>query len=110
MGDFSWKILADGQLPNADAAIYTVGADLEVAIRQIRLTNISGGSVTISMSIEPSGGVARVIIDEQVLADKNTRVTGGFTLEAGDAIRGDDGGAGGVDVDFVITGAEEDIS
>lgn len=110
MGDFSWKILADGQLANADAVIYTVPADTETAIRKITLTNVSGGVVNITVSIRPSGGASRVIIDDQTLNDKYTRVSGGHTLEAGDAIRGDDGGAGGAAVDYVVTGAEEDIS
>lgn len=110
MGDFSWKILADGQLPNADAALYTVPADTETAIRRIAMTNVSGGAVNITLSIRPNGGVSRVLIDNQTLEDENTRNEGGFTLEAGDAIRGDDGGAGGADVDYIIFGAEEDIS
>lgn len=110
MGTFTWTILADGQLPNADAALYTVPATTETAVRQIRLTNVSGGAVNISLRIQPNAGVARTIIDNQNLADENTRVTGTFTLETGDAIRGDDGGAGGAAVDYIIVGAEEDIS
>ena len=74
------------------------------------MTNVSGGAVNITVAIRPNGGVSRVIIDNQALGDENTRVTGGFTLEAGDAIRADDGGAGGAAVDYIITGAEEDVS
>lgn len=110
MGTFTWKILADGQLPNAAAALYTCPATTETAIRKIFLTNVSGGSVNITISVRPSGGTSRVVIDNMTLADENTRVTGNFTLEAGDSIRGDDGGAGGAAVDYVILGAEEDVS
>lgn len=110
MGDFSWKILADGQLPNADAAIYTVGANLEVAIRKMTFTNVSGGAVNITVRVLPNAGAARVIVDDQNLDDKNSRIVSWLTLEAGDSVRGDDGGAGGAAVDYVIMGAEEDIS
>lgn len=109
MGDFTWKILANGQLPAADADIYVVPAGMEVAIRKLTLTNIHNSAVSVTIRIKPSGGTARVIIDGQTLQDKNTRVTGGFTLEAGDSIRGDAGGAGAAAIDYIIMGAEEDL-
>lgn len=52
------KVLSSAQLAVNDTAIYTVGANKAAKLATLTLCNVSGATVTVSVSIIPSGGTA----------------------------------------------------
>lgn len=84
--------LAQGQLPTTVGTLYTVPAD-GVIIRNITLTNPSGGAATAKLHDVDSGDSAgddNVILAEKTMQDGETTVsTGPFTNStSGDLIQG----------------------
>ena len=86
------KQLADGQLPNAEGDLYTCPAGTTTYVKSITLHNTDAAAHTCTVLLLPSGGVARVIIDVALGAGYTTYVETPLVLDAGDKIRGDDGG------------------
>lgn len=98
---YAAKILADGQLPLATAAIYTARADSFVTI--IICVNNNAGSVVLNLYIKPKGSIPRKIVakDSSVAGKAALRFDGPLTLQSGDEIQGDSTVA---DVDFIVLG------
>lgn len=103
------KSLADGQLPNAKATLYTCPASTQAIIRQIRCLHVSGAtSETVTVYLKVSAGtsrrIGRAVLEQNeqfhVLTDADT-----YSLEAGDVIEGDTTTA--AVVDYTIVGAEQ---
>jgi hypothetical protein len=54
------------------APIYTAPANTTAIVKQAVFTNTSGGAVTFTVSITPSGGTARVLISARSIAAGGT--------------------------------------
>jgi hypothetical protein len=100
----TFKLLASGILPAADAALYTAPAATSTAIKQIKLENKSGGSVTYTLTVKPSGGTARQFDKVALASNYGREIDALETLGAGDAIRGSDGN--GAAIEYTIHGIE----
>jgi len=101
------KELADGQLPNAKATLYTCPAATETVIPKggIRLCNTDASDRTVYLFVKP-GGTSREIEDGLILGAKHVYTNPDvITLEAGGLIEGYADVA--VKVTYVISGAEE---
>ncbi len=74
--------------PNADTVLFTAGQ--RTVVQVIVLTNTSGGALSGSVRIDPSGAApARDLLNTvSVPANDAVRLPGPFVLEAGDAIVG----------------------
>jgi hypothetical protein len=105
--------LADGQLPNAKATLYTVPA-LKIAHVFIILANTdapSGGSAyPVNIYVKRSGGTSRRILgrDTSIAAGASLELPDNLTglkLSAGDIIEGDAGTA--AKVDYLIYGGSQ---
>ncbi len=100
----TFKILADGQLPIAEAALYTVPASTQSAIKNITLFNTSASDILVTIKIKKSGGTARTH-REVTLKGKYTLVIDDLeTPGAGGEIRGVAGTA--AVIDYTIHGIE----
>lgn len=99
--------LADGQLPNAAAALYTAPGGTTVYIKEITLhnTNVATRACTLWFREAVTGDTR--VIDYVELEQNYTHHCGPLILDTGDSIRGDDDSAGGADVDYTIYGATE---
>lgn len=102
--------LADGQLANAKATIYTCPALTVAHITSIVLVNTDAVARTVNLYVKRSGSTSRRIIGKAVsipvagsyeFPDK----AGAMRLSAGDVIEGDASVA--AVVDYFITGAQE---
>jgi hypothetical protein len=100
----TFKLLATGVLPAADAALYTAPALTQAAIKQIRLYNKTAGTVTFTLTVKPSAGTARDFDIIALKAGYTRYISDLETLGAGDAIRGSDGN--GAAIDYSIHGIE----
>ncbi len=99
------KILAQLQLTNADAAIYTVPALTQAKISAIVFfNNASGSDKTVHLQCKKSGGFTRKL-DQKVIAD-NVRFADvtEYLLGAGDEIRAHASAA--TTVDCTVFGVE----
>ena len=70
------QVLVSQQLANSETTQYTCPASSSVKIGSARLTNTSGGVVTVSISVVKSGGTA----------GNANRVLSAYSLAAGDGI------------------------
>jgi hypothetical protein len=96
-------VLADGQLSDSEATIFTVPVGCVAYVKTIALSNLGTGANEVQLYIQHDGGASRRIYREVLEADDTERVTDPLTLEAGDLIRGE---ATTVDeVDYAIFGA-----
>jgi len=103
---FTIKALADGQLPAAPAALYTVPASTNTIIKTITLVNTDAVQRTMNLYVNASGVNRRIIPQDIPLEAKESLVWDDeLTLETGDMIQGDASAA--VIVDYVISGVEE---
>lgn len=103
---FTIKALADGQLPNAPAALYTVPASTSTIVCTITLTNLDSVTRTVNLYVN-ANGVNRSICPPNLPMPQNYEWISPdeYTLEAGDMIQGD---ASAIDVvDYTISGVEE---
>ncbi len=103
---YTWRALADGRLPAATAALYTVPANAHALIKTITLTNTAAAIRTINLYMNTSG-VNRRIMPENMSMEANWMFVYNdeLTLEPGDSIQGDASVA--ACVDFAINGMEE---
>ncbi len=86
--------LAQGQRPNAEAAIYTCPANSKVIITSAVFTNTDTGAQTMTVYVVPSGGsalAATTVIDAQPMATLSAYVSpelANQVLAAADSIHG----------------------
>lgn len=104
---FTAKTLADGQLADSEAAIYTVPENTKTYVRFLSLYNVSGSEQTITLWIRRNGGSSRkwrrFVLNENEQADALGSAV--LMLSAGDSIRAASTNASSVD--YVISGVEE---
>lgn len=101
------KVLADGQLGNAKATLYTVPALTKAYVKFFSVMNVSAGTENVTIYVNTSG-TSRKIVYATLGVDEGARIVDkdeAITLEAGDLIEGFSSNA--TSVDYVITGAEE---
>lgn len=104
---FDAKSLADGQLPDAQAAIYTVSFGVTAYVKQLLLFNTSSDPQTIELYLNTSGtprAWRRLVLEENESATilehgESLQLESGSTIEA---VSTDDAA-----VDYTITGVEE---
>jgi hypothetical protein len=107
-GTFTTKLLADGQLPLAEANLYVVPAATTTIVVTISLVNTDTVARVVNLYVRRAAGSSR-----RVGVPKNYTVGIGavietdreYTLGPGDAVRGDASAA--TVVDFSIHGVEE---
>lgn len=91
MATITPKVLADAALTGSLADQYTVPAGTRTVIKQIAVTNNTGGVVNLTVALNPrSGGTDRTIVDDMPLADTQTFTAPqaiNAVLEAGGKIR-----------------------
>lgn len=98
--------LADGQLPNAEAALYTAPGGTITYVKSIVLTNVHAANTdTIELFLRPSAGVSRRLIKIPLAPSEQLYFDTPIALDTGDAIRGLATNA--LEVDYVINGGEE---
>lgn len=107
-GTFTGKSIADGQVSNAKAAIYTVGAATVGFVKQVTFYNTNAAVQTLEVWIKRSGGTSRqrrrftLAQDESVdLLDDGESIE----LSTGDAIEARTTTAAAVD--YMVLGVEE---
>lgn len=106
----TWTELAQGQLPNAVGVLYAAAAGVYAAVQTISVYNTNApGGAAVTVSVYKWRGVPgdTVLFSVSLAAAHSLLYEGHVTLEPGGMIRGDDGGAGGAVIDYVISGAEE---
>lgn len=99
------KPLADGQLPNSKGTLYTVPAATATNVRQMRISNVSGGTQTVTVYLNVTGTsrrVGRFVLSADQFADVFSEPV---QLAAGDLLEGDATSA--ASVDYVIYGVED---
>jgi len=103
--------LASGQLPNASAALYTAPGATTTYVSSIILFNTDGANAhACTLQVNPAGAPpARIVCYVELGPNYTTHVTSSekIVLDTGDALEGDDGGAGGNVVDYTIYGGEQ---
>jgi len=107
MGEITWGG-AEGTLPAAAADLYLVAASTAAVVRQITLQNNTGGAETVTIS-KRAGGVDYPLFIVALADGHQTEFPasgGSVQLDAGDSIRGDDGGSA-AGIDYTISYAEE---
>lgn len=107
-GTFVAKSIADGQVANAQGAIYTVPAVTIAYVKQVTLYNTNAAAQTITIWLTRSGGTARKI-RRFIIAQHESidLLDDGDTLElsTGDKIEAQTTTA--TAVDYVVMGVEE---
>lgn len=104
MATFAPKVLADGQLPNAKATLYTSPALTKTYTKQMRVFS-TGAAQTIVIYLNTTGTSRRyyqVVLEANESADVFDEP---LQLEAGDIIEGQSSNA--ATVDYIITGVQE---
>jgi hypothetical protein len=104
---FSARVLADGQLPDAQAAIYTVPFGAAAYVKQLLLFNTNAAAQTIDVWLNTSGTPRqwhRLVLQENEAAPLLEHGES-LQLESGDTVEAVTTTAGAVD--FTITGVEE---
>lgn len=110
-GQLTAKALADGQLPAAKVALYTVPAATIAYVTRIQLCNVSAGPITVNVYYKRAGGISRRLFpkDANMPAGDNlidgANIRGSIILGPGDSIEGD--ASADASVDYYIAGAEE---
>lgn len=101
------KSLADGQLADAKASMYTVAAATQAVVTKITLVSKEASTTrAVNLYFKESGGTSRNIIpvDTALKAGYLLVMDDEVTLEAGDMIEGD---AAVADmIDYVVSGYE----
>lgn len=98
--------LADGQLPNAKAALYTVPVSTQVFLSGT-LVNTDASARTINIYVKRSGSVSRRIVPKDMSIAAGASVEFGrdgrpYSLSAGDVIEGDASAA--TTIDYLLDG------
>ena len=80
------------QIPNANTVLYTAPANTRTIIDKMTVTNTTGGALTVTVFLVPSGGAANAgttVISAQSVASNSTILCSevvGHILNPGDAI------------------------
>lgn len=106
---FAYASLADGQLPNAKATLYTAAG--QVSIMTITLVETSAAPRTVNLYIKRSGSASKRLIPANTPMDSSSlteaaqieAVDRPLELSLGDEIEGDADAAAAID--YSITGA-----
>lgn len=107
-GNFEAAVLADGQLPNAEATIYTVPASTTVYVKRFSLFNTSTGdtqTVVVRLNVTGTPRTWRRYVLEPLASAELLEHGDALMLEAGDLIRAYTSDA--TTVDFIISGVKE---
>lgn len=103
--------LASGQLPNANAALYTAPALTTTYVSSIILFNTDGVNThSCTLRVNPVGAPpARIVGYVELGPHYTTHITSSekIILDTGDVLEGDDGGAGGAVIDYTVNGGEQ---
>uniref|UniRef100_A0A6M3L889 Uncharacterized protein n=1 Tax=viral metagenome TaxID=1070528 RepID=A0A6M3L889_9ZZZZ len=100
------KALADGQLSDSKATLYTTPASTNTIIKSITLVNTDGSARTLNIYVNRTGTSRRIAPkDLSLAAGAYTAYSDIITLETGDKIEGDASVA--AVVDYTINGVEE---
>lgn len=100
----------EGTLPAAAANLYLVAAGYRAVVRMITLQNDTGGAETVTIS-KRAGGTDYQLFEISLADGYSVEFPGNggsIMLDAGDSIRGDDGGSA-AGIDYTISYAEEAI-
>lgn len=102
----TWASLADGQLSNSKATLFTASG--QTAITYLVLTNTDSSTRTINIYIKRSGSTSRRIAGKDFTMTAGSVINViddamGLRLSSGDLIEGDADTA--AKIDYVITGA-----
>ncbi len=102
----AYKKLAQGELPVAAGALYTIPADTEVIIKHIKFVNQTAGALTITLWID---GVTDADLwmpaTTEIPANGSIEFEGSLALAAAAVINGATAG-GANDISYVISGVE----
>lgn len=109
MATLTPKLLADGQLPSSQGALYTCPALTTAAVKFFRLVNTSASAVTVNLYVKKSGGTGRRIVPKDYALAAGAMLdvfdaVQNLPLGAGDAIEGQCSAA--TTVDYVLGGGE----
>lgn len=80
------RLYGPAQLPNTTGTRYTVPASTRAVVRHIHLSNPTGGSVDVTMSIGADGAGTRILDGYPIAADAAVDLWGPYTLEAAEII------------------------
>ena len=97
--------LADGQLANAEAVIYTVPASTTAYIKSIICANTGAGQNVIELWVRLDGANSRRLIRVPLETNEQLYFDDALTLEAADEIRG--AATNATEVDYTIWGGEQ---
>ena len=103
-GTFTAKLLGEGQLAAATAAIYTVPGATTAYVRTIKFFNTNAATQTVNVYIDGSG-TNRQTYTFQLAVNESAEIDDRITLEAADLIEADSTNA--TSVDYTIHGVEE---
>lgn len=101
------KVLAQGQLANAKATLYTVPAVTSAYVKFFSVLNVAATAQNVEIFVN-TAGTSRQIAYVTLAPNHSARIIDkdeALTLETGDLIEGLSTSA--TSVDYVITGAEE---
>lgn len=101
---FVGKVLADGQLANAETVVYTVPASTTAFVKLIVWFNTAATSETVVWKIRP-GATSRTLARTVLAQNETGRCDDSFTLETGDTLRGQSTNA--TSVDYLVFGVEQ---
>ena len=106
MAEAAIKSLADGQLNDTKATIYTSPAATQTIVQSIILVNSHSSALVVNLYFKASGGTSRRISpkDYSLAAGAMTEIDKPITMEAADILEGSGGTAS--KVDFVISGIQ----
>lgn len=104
MATLTPKLLANGQVPAAVAALYTVPAATRAVIRTVAFTHVAGGLQTVQLYVRKSAGTRRKFSRAVLDTDEFAHEEDIGTLEAGDSIDAETTNA--ASVDYSVHGIE----
>jgi hypothetical protein len=99
------QALADGQLANAEATIYTVPAGTVAYVKSIICQNTGAGANVVQLWVRNDGANSRRLIYVTLQTNEQLYFNEPLTMAAADLIRGAATNAN--EVDYVVNGAEE---
>ncbi|KKK61421.1 hypothetical protein LCGC14_3014510, partial [marine sediment metagenome] len=100
----AYKILGQGELPAAAAALYTVPGATEAIIKHIKLINQTAGALTITLWIDgTTDPFLWMPSTTEIPANGSIEFSGSLSLEAAAVINGATAG-GANDITYIISG------
>lgn len=80
------RLYGPAQLPNTTGTRYTVPGSTRAVVRHIHVSNPTGGSVDVTLSIGTDGAATRLWDGYPIGADASVDFWGPYTLEAAEII------------------------